>query len=132
MTIKYRRPIDEKRSCLACGNNLNHRRPNVIFCDVTCQNTEWRWSNPEKHRAASYNWYHNNKAKKQLNINNNQDQTNRKTSSGSSGSTSGATGGRLGDIKASKAQQENMTVRKALKGQVQYQKSKLKVARDEV
>ena len=48
------------------------------------------------------------------------------------GSTSSATGGRLGDIKASKAQQDNMTVRKALKGQVQYQKSKLKVARDEV
>jgi len=47
------------------------------------------------------------------------------------GSTSGGTGGRLGDIKASKAQQDNMTVRKALKGQVKYQKSKLKVARDE-
>lgn len=48
------------------------------------------------------------------------------------GSTSGGTGGRSEDIKASKAQQVNMTVRKALKGQVQYQKSKLKVARDEV
>ena len=48
-----------------------------------------------------------------------------------SGSTSSATGGRSGGIKASKAQQDNMTVRKALKGQVQYKKSKLKVARDE-
>ena len=54
------------------------------------------------------------------------------TSSGSTlGSTSGGTGGRSGDIKASKAQQDNMTVSKTLKGQVQYQKSKLKVARDE-
>ena len=47
------------------------------------------------------------------------------------GSTSGGTGGRSGDIKASKAQQDNMTVSKTLKGQVQYKKSKLKVARDE-
>ena len=55
------------------------------------------------------------------------------TSSGSTlGSTSGGTGGRSGDIKASKAQEDNITVSKALKGQVQYQKSKLKVARDEV
>ena len=54
------------------------------------------------------------------------------SSSGSTlGSTSGGTGGRSGDIKASKAQQDNMTVSKTLKGQVQYQKSKLKVARDE-
>ena len=50
----------------------------------------------------------------------------------SSGSTSGGTGGRSGDIKASKAQEDNITVSKSLKGQVQYQKSKLKVARDEV
>ena len=48
-----------------------------------------------------------------------------------SGSTSGATGGRSGEIKASKAQEDNMTVSKTLKGQVQYKKSKLKVARDE-
>lgn len=80
MTTKQRRPIDEKRSCLACGNNLNHRRPNVIFCNPTCRNTEWRTSNPEKHRAASYNWYHRIKAKKQLDNNNKQDQTNRKAS----------------------------------------------------
>ena len=55
------------------------------------------------------------------------------TSSGStSGSTTSATGGRPEDIKASKAQEDNMTVSKTLKGQVQHQKSKLKVARDEV
>ena len=79
MTTKQRRPIDEKRSCLACGNNLNHRRPNVIFCDASCRNTEWRRVNPEKHRAASYNYYHNT-AKKKLDNNNNQSITNRKTS----------------------------------------------------
>ena len=80
MTTKQRRPIDEKRSCLACGNNLNHRRTNVIFCNDSCRNIEWRRVNSEKHRAASFNWYHRTKAKKQLNINNNQDQTNRKAS----------------------------------------------------
>ena len=56
-------------------------------------------------------------------------QVNHSTPSATTGSTSGGTSGRSEDIKASKAQQVNMTVRKALKGQVQYQKSKLKVAR---
>ena len=54
------------------------------------------------------------------------------SSSGSTlGSTSGGTGGRSGEIKASKAQEDNVTVRKLSRGRLQYQKSKLKVARDE-
>jgi hypothetical protein len=80
MTTKQRRPTGDKRKCLECGSNLSHRRTNVVFCNASCQNAEWRRVNPEKHRASVFNWYHNTKAKKQLNINNNQDQTNRKAS----------------------------------------------------
>ena len=80
MTTKQRRPIGDKRKCLECGSNLSHRRTNVVFCNASCQNAEWRRVNPEKHRASVFNWYHRTKAKKQLNINNNQDQTNRKAS----------------------------------------------------
>ena len=54
------------------------------------------------------------------------------SSSGSTlGSTSGGTGSRSGEIKASKAQEDKMTVSKTPRGRLQYQKSKLKVARDE-
>ena len=50
-------------------------------------------------------------------------------STASSGSTSGGTGGRSGKIKASKVQEENVTVRKASRGTSKYKKNKLKVAK---
>ena len=53
-----RKPINEKRPCLACGANLNHRRPNVIFCDSKCRSAEWKRSNPVKYKA----WFIKNKA----------------------------------------------------------------------
>ena len=51
------------------------------------------------------------------------------TSGSTSGSISGATGGRSGKIKASKAQEENVTVRNASRGTSKYKKNKLKVAK---
>ena len=57
-TYKQRKPINEKRPCLACGANLNHRRPNVIFCDSKCRSAEWKRSNPVKYKA----WFIKNKA----------------------------------------------------------------------
>ena len=50
-------------------------------------------------------------------------------STASSGSTSGGTGGQSGKIKASKAQEDNLTVRKASRGTSKYKKNKLKVAK---